>query len=84
MSLPPETTPAGGDRVILTLSCPDQRGIVHRVTGVLAALECNITESQQFGDRYTKRFFMRVFCQIGRGSSFPPCALSSSTTAPCP
>jgi len=45
---------------VLTLSCPDQRGIVHRVTGILASLDCNITESQQFGDRYTKRFFMRV------------------------
>jgi formyltetrahydrofolate deformylase len=48
------------ERVILAFSCPDQRGIVHRVTGLLAALGCNITESQQYGDPYTKRFFMRV------------------------
>jgi formyltetrahydrofolate deformylase len=48
------------ERVILTFACPDQRGIVHRVTGVLADLGCNITESQQYGDPYTKRFFMRV------------------------
>jgi formyltetrahydrofolate deformylase len=48
------------ERVILTFACPDQRGIVHRVTGLLADLGCNITESQQFGDPYTKRFFMRV------------------------
>jgi formyltetrahydrofolate deformylase len=49
-----------GERVILTFACPDQRGIVHRVTGLLASLGCNITESQQYGDPYTKRFFMRV------------------------
>ena len=48
------------ERVILTFACPDQRGIVHRVTGLLADLGCNITESQQYGDPYTKRFFMRV------------------------
>jgi formyltetrahydrofolate deformylase len=48
------------ERVILTFACPDKRGIVHRVTGVLADLGCNITESQQYGDPYTNRFFMRV------------------------
>jgi formyltetrahydrofolate deformylase len=52
--------PDRAERVIVTIACPDQRGIVHRVSGLLAALECNITESQQYGDRYTKRFFMRV------------------------
>jgi formyltetrahydrofolate deformylase len=48
------------ERVVVTFACPDRRGIVHRVSGLLAALDCNITESQQFGDPYTKRFFMRV------------------------
>jgi len=45
---------------VLTLSCPDRPGIVHAVTGVLAALGGNITESQQFGDPDTELFFMRV------------------------
>ncbi|TWI44481.1 formyltetrahydrofolate deformylase [Pseudoduganella flava] len=45
---------------ILTLSCPDQRGIVHRVSGFLAEHGCNIIDSAQFGDQETKRFFMRV------------------------
>src|SRR5690606_9000902 len=52
--------PPAAERVIVTFACPDQRGIVHRVSGLLAALGCNITESQQYGDPYTKRFFMRV------------------------
>jgi formyltetrahydrofolate deformylase len=51
---------ATAERVIVAFSCPDQRGIVHRVSGLLAELGCNITESQQYGDPYTKRFFMRV------------------------
>jgi len=45
---------------ILTLSCPDQRGIVHHVSGFLAAHGCNILDSAQFGDQETQRFFMRV------------------------
>jgi len=45
---------------ILTLSCPDHRGIVHRVSGFLAEHGCNIIDSAQFGDAQSKLFFMRV------------------------
>lgn len=45
---------------ILTLSCPDQRGIVHSVSGFLATHGCNIIDSAQFGDAHSKLFFMRV------------------------
>ena len=45
---------------ILTLSCLDQRGIVHRVSGFLAEHGCNIIDSSQFGDAQSKLFFMRV------------------------
>jgi formyltetrahydrofolate deformylase len=45
---------------VLTLSCADRRGIVHAVTGMLLDAGCNIVDSQQFGDRGTGRFFMRV------------------------
>src|SRR5471030_381698 len=45
---------------ILTLSCLDQRGIVHRVSGFLADHGCNIIDSAQFGDGESKLFFMRV------------------------
>jgi formyltetrahydrofolate deformylase len=45
---------------ILTLSCPDQPGIVHAVAGMLAEHGGNITESQQFGDPTSGLFFMRV------------------------
>ena len=45
---------------ILTLSCLDQRGIVHRVSGFLTEHGCNIIDSAQFGDPKSKLFFMRV------------------------
>lgn len=45
---------------ILTLSCEDRPGIVAAVTTELAALNANIAESNQFWDRETGRFFMRL------------------------
>jgi formyltetrahydrofolate deformylase len=45
---------------ILTLSCLDQRGIVHRVSGFLVEYGCNIIDSAQFGDGQSRLFFMRV------------------------
>ncbi len=45
---------------VLTISCPDQVGIVHAVSGYVAQLQGNILDSQQFGDLSTGRFFMRV------------------------
>ncbi|UCM88649.1 formyltetrahydrofolate deformylase [Streptomyces marincola] len=45
---------------VLTLSCPDRPGIVHAVSSYLFMTGCNIEDSQQFGDRDTGLFFMRV------------------------
>ncbi len=45
---------------VLTLSCPDQPGIVHGVAGLLFTLGGNITEAAQFNDAQTGLFFMRV------------------------
>jgi len=45
---------------VLTLSCDDQVGIVHAVARFLAEHDSNIEDSQQYGDRATGRFFMRV------------------------
>jgi formyltetrahydrofolate deformylase len=45
---------------ILTLSCADRPGIVAAVTTELAALNANIAESNQFWDRETGQFFMRL------------------------
>ncbi|GAA4776233.1 MULTISPECIES: formyltetrahydrofolate deformylase [Streptomyces] len=48
------------DEYVLTLSCPDKKGIVHAVSSYLFITGCNIEDSQQFGDRDTGLFFMRV------------------------
>ncbi|GAA4747239.1 formyltetrahydrofolate deformylase [Nocardioides endophyticus] len=56
-------TTAAGDYVLI-LSCPDRPGIVHAVSGFLVARGGNIVESQQFGDRLTNRFFMRIDFEV--------------------
>ena len=48
------------DSYILTLSCPDRRGIVHAVTGFLLERGGNIEEAAQFNDHASGLFFMRV------------------------
>jgi formyltetrahydrofolate deformylase len=45
---------------ILTLSCPDRRGIVHAVSGFLLERGGNIEEAAQYNDPDTGLFFMRV------------------------
>ena len=49
---------------VLTLSCPDAKGIVYAVSGLLYEAGCNIIDSQQYGDveavDATGLFFMRV------------------------
>jgi formyltetrahydrofolate deformylase len=45
---------------VLTFSCPDRPGLVYAVTSRLFELDCNILDSDQFGDPYSRRFFMRV------------------------
>lgn len=54
---------------VLTLDCPDGPGIVHDVSGFLVRNGGNILESQQFGDRVTSRFFMRIHFETGPGAS---------------
>jgi formyltetrahydrofolate deformylase len=55
---------ASAREFVLTLSCPDVKGIVHSVAGLLYQAGCNIIDSQQFGDVQhedsTGLFFMRV------------------------
>ncbi len=50
----------GNNSLIVTLSCPNQPGIVHAITGALLEVGANISESQQFDSPNTGTFFMRV------------------------
>ena len=45
---------------VLTVNCPSTRGIVAAIANYLADQGCNLTDSHQFDDPLTGRFFMRV------------------------
>ncbi|WP_026615923.1 formyltetrahydrofolate deformylase [Ensifer aridi] len=45
---------------VLTVSCKSTRGIVAAISGFLAEMGCNITDSSQFDDLGTGKFFMRI------------------------
>jgi len=44
----------------LIITCPSRRGIVSAVSGFLAEKGCTITDSAQFDDTNTERFFTRI------------------------
>ncbi len=48
----------------LTLSCDDKPGLVAAVASFLASHGGNIVDAQQFDDRLTHRFFMRVVFEL--------------------
>ena len=54
---------------VLTLSCADRPGIVAAIASLLAERGCNITDSAQFGDMKSSRFFMRVSFSAENGLS---------------
>ncbi len=54
-------------QVVVTLTCDDKPGIVAAVTTELAAIGANIAESNQFWDRQTNRFFLRIAFMLPDG-----------------
>ncbi|MBV0893470.1 formyltetrahydrofolate deformylase [Paracoccus sp. Z118] len=54
-------------RYALRVSCQSTRGIVAAIAGYLAEQGCNITDSAQFDDVHTGRFFMRTSFQSETG-----------------
>lgn len=55
--------------LVLTLSCADRPGITAKVTGLLFEHGGNILEAQQFNDRTSDAFFMRVAFDPGETSA---------------
>ena len=45
---------------VLLIDCPDEVGLVHRITGVLAGAGCSITANHEFVDVAARQFFMRT------------------------
>lgn len=56
-------------RHVLTLSCPDRPGLVAGVARMLADNGGNIMESQQFNDKESDRFFMRIVFEMAEGAA---------------
>ncbi|HEY3683944.1 MAG TPA: formyltetrahydrofolate deformylase [Streptosporangiaceae bacterium] len=62
---------------VLTVACPERPGIVHAVSSFLVEHAADIVRSQQYDDRGTGRFFMRVQFEVlgvdpgGRASPDP-------------
>jgi formyltetrahydrofolate deformylase len=61
------TPPISNTAFVLTLSCPNRIGIVYAVSKFLFERGCNITDSAQFDDVNTDRFFMRVAFATTKG-----------------
>ncbi len=59
--------PQPGREFVLTVSCDDRPGLVFAVSSYLVQHRGNILSSQQFDDRETGRFFMRVVAEIAGG-----------------
>ncbi len=45
---------------ILRIDCPDEKGLVHKITGVLYHHNSNVIRNDEFVDRATGHFFMRT------------------------
>jgi formyltetrahydrofolate deformylase len=54
---------------VLTIACPDRRGIVAAVSRFLFEAGCNIIDSQQFGDVDNGRFFLRIHFESEDGTA---------------
>ena len=59
---------SASSHLIVTLSCDDQPGIVHAISGAVVSADGNITESQQFSSHDTGRFFMRLQVETALGA----------------
>src|SRR5512145_1093556 len=44
----------------MLIDCPDQKGLVYKVTGILYRYDCNIISNNEFVDQETAHFFMRT------------------------
>ena len=47
-------------REIVLVDCPDDVGLIHRITGVLQARRLNIESNHEFVDTSTRHFFFRA------------------------
>ena len=47
-------------REVVLVDCPDEVGLIHRITGVIERLRLNIESNQEFVDTSAGHFFFRA------------------------
>ena len=52
-------------KLTLAISCPNQKGIVSRISTAIFEADGNILEADQYDDANTGNFFMRTVLEIG-------------------
>jgi formyltetrahydrofolate deformylase len=45
---------------IIKINCIDEKGLIHKITGILYSRSLNVTQTSEFVDETANRFFMRV------------------------
>lgn len=45
---------------VIKISCSDEKGLVHKITGVLYQQKVNVTQTNEFVEQVSNRFFMRI------------------------
>jgi formyltetrahydrofolate deformylase len=46
--------------IVIKIACKDEKGLVHKITGVLFEKLLNVTSTNEFVDELSNRFFMRI------------------------
>lgn len=72
-----DTLTSSANEYVLTLDCPETRGLVHAVSGYLLEQGCDILESKQFDSQDDGHFFMRLHFAVAEDSPGGPATLES-------
>ena len=59
------------DKMIIHLICPDQMGIISKLTSILNKSMCNILSIQQYVDKEKEKFYIRLSVQANSDQVFP-------------
>jgi formyltetrahydrofolate deformylase len=71
-------------REIVLVDCPDEVGLIHRITGVLQARQLNIESNHEFVDAATKHFFFRAEVAPADAAAVPAAELRAALAAVLP
>ena len=72
---------SAGPSLLLTLSCPNQPGIVSNVSTLIFRHGGDIREAQQFDDRDTGTFFTRIALDLADAAALPALQAAMAETA---